>query len=49
MKMSTRRAVSARQCREQPKVELDKPLQAGQGRSCDQEKKSSTKTPAKSS
>ena len=46
--MSTRRAVSARWHREQPEIELDKPLWAGQGRSCDQEKKSTAKTPARS-
>ena len=46
--MSTRRAVSVRWHREQSEVELDKPLQTGQGRSCDQEKKGGAKTPARS-
>ena len=39
--MSTRRAVSRRRLKEQTEIEPDKPLQAGQGRSCDRERKSS--------
>ena len=44
--MFTRRAASARRLREQSEVEFDEPHQKRQGRSCDQEKKSSAKTPA---
>ena len=46
--MSTRRAVSMRRFKEQKELEQpDEHFQAGQGRSCDRERKSSDKTPAK--
>ena len=45
--MSTRRAVSTRRFKEQKELEPDEPFQAGQGRSCERERKSSVKTPAK--
>ena len=46
--MSTRRAVSMRRLKEQTEIETDEPLQAGQGRSCDRERKSSAITPTRS-
>ena len=46
--MSTRKAVSMRRLKEQTEIETDEPLQAGQGRSCDRERKSSAKTPTRS-
>ena len=45
--MSTKRAVSMRRFEEQKEKELDEAFQAGQGRSCDRERKSTAKTPAK--
>ena len=46
--MTTRRAVSTRRLKEQTEIEPDEPLQAGQGRSHDRERKSSIKTPTRS-
>ena len=45
--MSTRRAVSMRRFKEQKELEPDEPFQAGQGRSCDRDRKSSAKALAK--